>query len=77
MTREEALCKVAQRAYDDETITQDFEYVATKLDLGEELLRDLMRAPNKSYRDYKNSMPFINAGTQVLRLLGLQQAIIR
>ena len=36
-----------------------------------------MRGPNKSYRDYRNSMPLINAGTQVLRLLGVQRAIIR
>jgi N-acetyl sugar amidotransferase len=77
MTREVALCRIAQRAYDDETIAHDFEYVATKLDLGVEALRDLMHAPNKSYRDYKNSMPIISAGTQVLRLLGLQRAIIR
>jgi N-acetyl sugar amidotransferase len=77
MTRDEALCKIAQRAYDDETIAQDFEYVATKLDLGVDSLRALMHAPNKTYRDYKNSMPLISAGTQVLRLLGLQKAIIR
>jgi len=77
MTRDEALQKIAQRAYDDETIAQDFEYVATKLDIGVDALRDLMNAPNRTYRDYRNSMPLINAGTQVLRLLGLQKAIIR
>jgi N-acetyl sugar amidotransferase len=77
MTRNEALRKIAQRAYDDETIAQDFEYVATKLDLSADALRDLMKAPNKTYRDYRNSMPLINAGTQVLRLLGLQKAILR
>ena len=77
MTRDEALQRIAQRAYDEETIAQDFEYVATKLDLGVDALRDLMNAPNRTYRDYRNSMPLINAGTQVLRLLGLQKAIIR
>jgi N-acetyl sugar amidotransferase len=77
MTRDEALRKISQRAYDDETIAQDFEYVATKLDLGVDALRDLMHAPNKDYRDYKNSMPLISAGTQMLRALGLQKAIIR
>src|ERR1035437_5201866 len=77
MTRDEALQKIAQHSYDDETIAQDFEYVATKLDIGVDALRDLMKAPNRTYRDYRNSMPLINAGTQVLRLLGLQKAIIR
>ena len=77
MTRDEALRKVAQPAYDEETIAHDFEYVATKLDIGVDALRDMMRGPNRSYRDYRNSMPMINAGTQVLRLLGVQKAIIR
>lgn len=77
MTREEALQKIAERAYDDETIAHDFEYVATKLDITVDALRELMRGPNRTYRDYSNAMPFINAGTQVLRLLGVQKAIIR
>ena len=33
MTREEALQKIAHPAYDEETIAQDFEYIAKKLDL--------------------------------------------
>jgi len=77
MTRDDALKKIAQRAYDEETIAQDFEYVATKLDLTVAELREIMNGPNKSYRDYKNSMGLINAGTQVLRALGLQRAMIR
>jgi hypothetical protein len=77
MTRDEALRKIAQPAYDEETIAHDFEYVATKLDIGVDALRELLRGPNRSYRDYRNSMPVINAGTQVLRLLGVQKAIIR
>jgi N-acetyl sugar amidotransferase len=77
MTRDEALQKIAQPAYDEETIAHDFEYVATKLDIGVDALRELMRGPNRSYRDYRNSMPMINAGTQVLRVLGVQKAIIR
>jgi N-acetyl sugar amidotransferase len=77
MTRDEALQKIAQPAYDEETIAHDFEYVATKLDIGVDTLRELMRGPNRSYHDYRNSMPMINAGTQVLRLLGVQKAIIR
>jgi len=77
MTRDEALDRLSQPAYDKDTIDHDFEYVATKLDLAVEELRALMAGPNRSYRDYRNSMPLINAGTQVLRLLGVQRAIIR
>jgi len=77
MTREEALRKIEQPAYDAETIAGDFEYVATKLDLSVRELRDLMNGPNKTYRDYKNNMAFIALGTKVLRLLGAQRGIIR
>lgn len=77
MTREEALEKISKPAYDDVTIAQDFEYVATKLDLSVEELKDLMDGPNKSYRDYANGMRFINLGTQVLRMLGQQRAVMR
>jgi N-acetyl sugar amidotransferase len=77
MTRDEALQKISLPAYDDETIAHDFEYVATKLDISVDELRALMDAPNRSYRDYKHSMPVINAGTHLLRMVGVQKAIIR
>ena len=69
--------KIAQRAYDDATIAEDFEYIATKLDLTVEELRAIMAGPNKSYRDYANSMGLIELGTKVLRTVGVQHAIIR
>jgi N-acetyl sugar amidotransferase len=77
LSRDEALRKIAQPAYDAETIAQDFEYVATKLDLTVDEFRAIMNGPNKTYRDYKNSMGLINLGTQVLRRLGVQRAVIR
>jgi N-acetyl sugar amidotransferase len=77
MTRDEALARISQRAYDDETIAHDVEYIATKLDISVDELRALMRGPNRTYRDYRNAMPMINAGTQVLRMIGVQKAIIR
>lgn len=77
MTRDEALVRIAEQAYDQDTIAQDFEYIATKLDLSTTELRDLMNGPNKSYRDYKNGMALIDVGTRVLRTLGIQKAIIR
>jgi len=77
MTREEALERIAQPAYDEETIAQDFEYVATKLDLTVAELKQLLEGSNRSYRDYRNSMGLIEFGTKVLRATGEQRAIIR
>jgi N-acetyl sugar amidotransferase len=77
MSRDEALQKIAQPAYDEETVAQDFEYVATKLDLTTVELQALLDGPNKSYRDYRNRMGMINLGTLALRTIGLQKMIIR
>jgi len=77
MTRDEAMARIAKPAYDPATIDQDFEYIATKLDLSVAELQELLRGPNKSYRDYKSAMPMIQLGTQVMRALGVQRAIIR
>lgn len=77
MTREEALEKISKPAYDEATIAQDFEYIATKLDISVDELRALHCGPNKTYRDYRSRMPLIQIGTYVMRALGMQRAIIR
>ena len=77
MTRDEALERVSKPAYDPATIGQDFEYIATKLDLSVPELKALLEGPNKSYRDYKSAMPIYDLGTRVLRAFGVQRAIIR
>jgi hypothetical protein len=77
LTREAALRKIAEPAYSEETIAQDFEYIATKLDLTVTELKAIMDGPNRTFRDYKNSMSIIDLGTRVLRAVGVQRAIIR
>jgi len=77
MTREEALKRIALKAYDEETIAQDFEYVATKLDFTVEEFRKIMAGENKTYRDYKSRMPLITLGATAMKLLGLEKKIIR
>jgi N-acetyl sugar amidotransferase len=77
MTRDEALQKIAQPAYDEETIAHEFEYIAKKLDLTVSELKAIMQGENKTYRDYKNSIKLISLGTNILRMTGIQRAIIR
>lgn len=77
LTREEALERIAKKAYDEATIIQDFEYVANKLGLTVEELKALEAGPNKTYRDYKSRMPLISFATKILRLFGVQKSIIR
>jgi N-acetyl sugar amidotransferase len=77
MTRDEALDLIAKPAYDTETINQDFEYIANKLEISVEDLRKLMNGENKTYRDYKSRMFLLDLGTKMLRILGVQKAILR
>ena len=77
MTREEALRKIASPPT---TTTRSRMISSTSRPSSTSAwtsLRELMRGPNKSYRDYKNSMPMIKLARRLLRLLGVQKAIIR
>lgn len=77
LTREQALERIAQPPYDDATVEQDFEYVATKLDLSVNELKEILAGSPKTFRDYDNSMRLIELGTRVLRATGVQRAIMR
>ncbi len=77
LSRDEALAKIAILAYDPNTITEDFEYIATKLGITVEELRSYHEGPKKTFRDYKNDMTLMDLGAKVLRAAGVQRAIIR
>jgi len=77
MSREEALKKVSVLPYDEEAIKEDFEYVATKLGFTVEEFKEIMNGNNKTYRDYKNSMGFIEMGMKVMRFIGGERKLIR
>jgi len=77
MSRDEALAKIEKPAYDQETIMQDIEFIAKKLDMTVEELMELKIGENKTYQDYKNNMFIINLATQFLRFIGVQKSIIR
>lgn len=77
MTRDEALKSIAQPAYDEQLMVQDFEFVAKKLDLTVPDLHKIMDGENKTYKDYKNNLPLINFGTVILQRLGIQRQVMR
>ncbi|OYU55999.1 MAG: LPS biosynthesis protein [Chitinophagaceae bacterium BSSC1] len=74
MTREEAVEKLKKPAFDEESIAQDFEYVATKLGISVEELQGYMDAPNKSYKDYKSQENIFKIGAKILKFLGIEKA---
>jgi len=70
MTREEALKKLSQPAYDPETIKDEFNYIATKLGITPEELLHYFTMPKKYYWDYKNQQNIFRLGAKTLNLIG-------
>lgn len=77
MTREEALKRIEKPEMDDNFLKQEFEYVASKLDISPDELRDIFEGKNKTYRDYKNKRWLIGIGSKVLRFLGIEKRFFR
>tara|TARA_B100001248_G_scaffold248940_1_gene221668 strand:- start:12577 stop:13599 length:1023 start_codon:yes stop_codon:yes gene_type:complete len=70
MTREEAMEKLARTAYDPETISHDFEFVASKLNITSDELKIYFNTPNKTYMDYANQETLYDFGAKLFRFLG-------
>ncbi len=77
MTRDEALARVATPELDEQTLREEFEFVAKKLSLTPAELQALFDGKNKTYRDYKNKERLINLGTTLMRALGIERRVIR
>ncbi|WP_026767999.1 N-acetyl sugar amidotransferase [Asinibacterium sp. OR53] len=74
MTREEAIEKLKHPPYDDETIHQDFEFIANKLGITNEELASYFNAPNKTYKDYASQESIYKVGAKMLKWLGIERA---
>lgn len=72
MTRDEAQAELAKPPYDLETIGQEIEFVANKLDITVDELMGYMAMPKKTYRDYRNQEEIYRIGARVLRALGME-----
>ena len=73
MSRVEALERIQTPEMDKHFLDQEFEYVAHKLDLTSEQLRDIFNAPKKNYRDYKNKRWLISLGSRILHKFGSEK----
>ncbi len=72
MTREDAMKMLEHPPFDEAVISQEFEYVATKLGISVEELQGYMDAPNKTYKDYKSQESIYSLGAKVMKRFGLE-----
>ena len=77
MTREDALEKLKNPAYDPNTIEDEFKYIATKLQITTEELRGYFNMPKKFYWDYKNQVSLFSMGAKALKAIGAESSIKR
>lgn len=72
MTREEALSLLKQPTYNHETISQEIEFVANKLDITVQELKSYLKLPKKTYKDYRSQAGIYRIGAKAMRSLGLE-----
>ena len=77
MNRDEALEKLKIPAYNPETIEDEFNYIATKLNITPDELNSYFTMGKKFYWDYKNQVSMFNTGAKVLKYLGIEKSIKR
>jgi hypothetical protein len=77
MTREEALERLKCPELDEQTLKNEFEYVANKLGLEVNELFDLFNRENKTFRDYKNNRSLIQFGAKIMQKFGLEKRLFR
>mgnify|MGYP007038404914 FL=1 len=73
MTREEALEELKRKPYDESTIHQDIEYIATKLGITVEELNSYMTMDKKTHKDYRSQERIFLLGARVMRALGFEK----
>jgi N-acetyl sugar amidotransferase len=77
MTRDEALQELEKSAFDPETISHEFDYIARKLRISSDELRHYFEMPRKTYQDYKNQQWLFDLGSRVLQAIGAEKAVKR
>lgn len=77
MNRDEAIEKLKYPAYNPETIQDEFNYIATKLGITPDELKQYFNMPRKFYWDYKNQESMFKAGAKFLKAIGVEKSIKR
>jgi N-acetyl sugar amidotransferase len=72
MSREEALEKLKRPPYEEFAISQELEYVATKLGISVEELEGYLAGPNRSYKDFRSQESIYAVGARVMKLFGME-----
>jgi len=77
ISRDKALDRISTPELSKDFLDKEFEYIANKLDLSTEELKDIFNNQNKTFNDYKNKIFLIDLGAKIMRKLGLEKRLFR
>jgi len=77
MTRDEALERISNPEMDELFLSQEFEYVANKLEITKEELESIFNSSNRNYSFYRNKIHIIKPGAKIMKTLGLEKRLFR
>lgn len=77
LTREAALEVLKQPPYPVKDAMEDLEFVANKLGITKAEFEEIMKGENKTYRDYKSSLPSIKAAIKLAQFVGQEKRNFR
>jgi N-acetyl sugar amidotransferase len=77
MHRSDAIARVSRPEMNQLFLDQEFEFVAAKLGLSSQQLRQLFTLPLKTFNDYNNKRWLVSSGAFVMRKLGLERRYFR
>ena len=73
MSRDRAIERLREPAYDAATIGSEIEFVANKLDIPVDELMSYLDAPRRTYRDFRSQSGTYDIGARAMRFLGLER----
>lgn len=77
LTREQALQELQNNPYPSDIRKEDEKYIAGRLGISVTELEQIISGPRRTFEDFKNSWKMIQAGTAVLRKLGIEKKKFR
>ena len=77
MSRQEAIELLQSPPYEESLALQDMEFVASKLNVASQMIFDLMRGENKTFRDYKNNEKLLKLAIRLAVFVGMEKRNFR
>lgn len=73
MLRDDAEARLKEPAYPIEEVEKDYDFIASKLRISVEDLKQYHSMPIKSYKDFKNQEFLFTFGSRIIRMLGIDK----